>query len=230
MLRRARINRMPSFEGVRPPPNLKNIFHCPLTQENTEYLVLGAGSAGCVVARRLSDAGHRVTLMEAGPSDRQWDWWKAATPAALTYNLDGTKYNWDFWTTPQKHLNGRQIHQPRGKGLGGSSSLNAMVYIRGHPFDFDGWGVDGWAFKDCLPYFKKAQKHQAGGDSFRGGKGLLEVTRRRSQVPAILNEAFVTAGVEAGYGYTEDMNGCVHILILFFKNINCCRFSKHLSC
>eukprot|EP00400_MALV-I_sp_L67-5_P000910 gene910-171_t len=176
-------------------------------QEDTEYLILGAGSAGCVLARRLADAGHRVTLMEAGPSDRQWDFWKAAVPAALTYNLAGTKYNWDYWTTPQKNLDNRRIHQPRGKGLGGSSGLNAMVYIRGHPLDLDGWNVKNWEYKDCLPYYKRAQKHQAGGDEYRGGSGLLEVTRKRTPYPAVLNEAFVKAGVEAGYGYTEDMNG-----------------------
>ena len=132
----------------RPMMALRGFKSIPGAVEDTEYLVLGAGSAGCVVAKRLADAGHRVTILEAGPSDRQWDWWKASAPGALTFNLANTKYNWDYWTTPQTGLDGRRVHQPRGRGLGGSSTINAMAYVRGHPYDLDGWGVDNWKYED----------------------------------------------------------------------------------
>lgn len=179
-------------------------------EEKFDYVILGAGSAGCVLASRLTeDADVRVCLLEAGPSDTgSWDSWKIRMPSALTFNLNGTKYNWDFWTTPQKHLDGRRIHQPRGKMLGGSSGLNAMAYIRGHALDYERWGNEGatgWSYASCLPYFKKAQRHMDGESEYCGGRGPLGVTTGWYENE--LNDAFVKSGVEAGYAHTPDLNG-----------------------
>jgi choline dehydrogenase len=129
-------------------------------------------------------------------------------PAALTYNLATDRLNWFYHTEPQRHLAGRALYWPRGRVWGGSSSLNAMVYVRGHALDYDRWeteGAAGWAYRHCLPYFRRAQQHEAGPDAYRGGAGPLHVTRGRSRNP--LHEAFLTAGQQAGYPLTEDMNG-----------------------
>ncbi|EDQ85342.1 uncharacterized protein MONBRDRAFT_34269 [Monosiga brevicollis MX1] len=179
-------------------------------QEPLTHLIVGAGSAGCVLANRLTEnQNHRVAVLEAGRSDRhQWDSWKIQMPAALTYNLADNRYNWYYYTTPQPELKGRRLPWPRGKVLGGSSSLNAMVYIRGHPLDYDGWesrGARGWSYAECLPYFRKAQTHELGPDAYRGGDGPLHVSRGKEDCE--LFEAFIQAGVDAGYARTEDMNG-----------------------
>eukprot|EP00122_Pirum_gemmata_P007865 Pgem_evm1s7237 len=122
---------------------------------------------------RLTEDQNSVALLEAGMSDvGKWDSWKIQMPAALTFNLGDDKYNWDYWTVPQKHMNGRSLHCPRGKTLGGSSSLNAMVYVRGNALDFERWneeGAPGWSYADVLPYFKKAQSHSEGPSDYRGG-------------------------------------------------------------
>lgn len=163
-----------------------------------------------MLASRLTETSDvSVALLEAGPPDTgRWDSWKIRMPSALTYNLNGDKYNWDYWTTPQQHLNGRRLHQPRGKTLGGSSSLNAMAYIRGHALDYERWGEEGatgWDYASCLPYFRKAQRHMDGASRYTGGEGPLEVTR--GWYDNAFNDAFVKAGQQAGYAYTPDLNG-----------------------
>ena len=175
--------------------------------------MVGAGSAGCVLANRLTeDPGTRLLLVEAGPRDTilgtKWLQWKIHMPAALTYNLCDDKYNWFYHTVPQEHVNNRVMYWPRGRVWGGSSSLNAMVYIRGHAEDYNRWekeGAAGWNYASCLPYFKKAESHSPGGSEYRGGAGPLKVTRYGGQ--KVLDQAWLEAGQQAGYPFTEDMNG-----------------------
>jgi choline dehydrogenase len=170
-----------------------------------DYVIVGAGSAGCVLANRLSEAGARVLVLEAGPVDRTW---KIHMPAALTYNLGDTKYNWGYETESQPHLDGRRMYWPRGRVLGGSSSLNAMVYVRGHALDYDRWAGNGlpeWSYAHVLPYFKRAETCARGGDDYRGDSGPLHVSRGAMRNP--LFAAFIEAGQQAGYLFTPDMNG-----------------------
>src|SRR5207302_2696864 len=133
-----------------------------------DYVIVGAGSAGCVLANRLSaDPDIKVLLLEAGPKDTGW---KIHMPAALTYNLRDDRFNWYYETAPQPHLDGRRLYWPRGRVLGGSSSLNAMVYIRGHARDYDRWaegGCEAWSYAHVLPYFKRAETWSEGGNAYR---------------------------------------------------------------
>jgi choline dehydrogenase len=174
-------------------------------QTTFDYVISGAGSAGCVLARRLSDAGHKVLLLEIGPSDKSWI---IRMPAGLRSAFKPTsKYNWWYYTQAQKHLNNRNIQQPRGRVLGGSSSINGMTWLRGHPLDYDRWqneGAAGWDWASCLPYFKKSENSQATSE-YRGKSGLMYSQVQKNLSP--LNAAFLAAGQEAGFPLTEDVNG-----------------------
>jgi len=171
-----------------------------------DYLIVGAGSAGCVLASRLSeDPAVRVGLIEAGPPDTSV---LIHCPAGLALLAQTRNANWGFETVPQPGLNGRRGYQPRGKVLGGSSSVNAMIYARGHRADYDGWAAEGnpgWSFDEVLPYFKRAEHNERGADVFHGAGGPLNVAELRS--PGRWRERFVQAGVQAGYPRNADFNG-----------------------
>jgi choline dehydrogenase len=171
-----------------------------------DVVVVGAGSAGCVLAHRLSaQPGLVVALLEPGPDDRDW---RIQMPSALAYPLQGTRYDWAFQTEPEPHLGGRRIAHPRGRVLGGSSSVNGMCFVRGHARDFDVWaqqGCRGWSHADVLPYFRRMERHHEPADAFHGGDGPLHITRGEVQNP--LCRAFVEAGRQAGYPLTPDING-----------------------
>ena len=170
-----------------------------------DYVIVGAGSAGCVLAARLTeDAGTRVCLIEAGPRDRSLF---IHMPAALTMPIESRTWNWGYVTGPEPHLGGRTIGQARGRGLGGSSSINGMVWVRGHPADYDRWeaeGLAGWSFADCLPYFRKMESFEGGKDPNRGGDGPLRITRSRADHP--FYEAFLRAGEAYGLPVARDYN------------------------
>jgi choline dehydrogenase len=171
-----------------------------------DYVIVGAGSAGCVLAARLTeDPDIRVALIEAGGPDTDQE---IHIPAAFSQQFK-TRLDWDFDTDPEPGLAGRRAYLPRGKTLGGSSSMNAMIYIRGNPADYDTWAADyqaeGWSWADVLPYFLKAEDNERGGDEFHGAGGPLTVSEGRSNQP--LAAAFVDAGVQAGYEHNYDFNG-----------------------
>ncbi|QEX20859.1 choline dehydrogenase [Hypericibacter adhaerens] len=171
-----------------------------------DYIIVGAGSAGCVLANRLSaDETARVLLIEAGPGDRDWH---LQMPASLAWALQNKTYNWAYQTEPEPFLDGRRMDHPRGKVIGGSSSINGMMYVRGHRRDFDRWaqsGCRGWSYDDVLPYFRKAETYSGGGDEYRGDSGPLNVTEGVITNP--LSKAWIEAAVQAGYPYNPDING-----------------------
>ena len=175
--------------------------------ESYDYVIVGAGSAGCVLADRLSaDGANRVLLLEFGGSDRSIF---IQMPAALAYPMNTKRWNWGYESEPEPHLGGRRLNCPRGKGLGGSSSINGLVYVRGNPFDFERWrneeGARGWGYADVLPYFKRAETRAEGGNEYRGSEGPLSTTYGTLRNP--LHQAWLDAAQQAGYGLTEDYNG-----------------------
>ncbi len=177
-----------------------------MPEEIFDYVIVGAGSAGCVLADRLSADGKcRVLLLEYGGSDRSIF---IQMPSALSIPMNMPKYNWCYHTEPEPHLNGRRMHTPRGKVLGGSSSINGLVYIRGNPQDFERWaaeGAAGWSYRDVLPYFKRAEKRAEGGNEYRGDSGQLHTSYGRMDNP--LHAAWLSAAREAGYPWSTDVNG-----------------------
>ena len=172
-----------------------------------DFIIVGAGSAGCVLANRLSaDSRNRVLLIEAGGSDRSIS---IQMPAALSIPMNRARFNWFFESEPEPNLDGRRVHCPRGKVIGGSSSINGMVYVRGHPCDFDEWqsaGARGWDYAGCLPYFQRAENWIGGADDYRGNGGPLNINTGNDMANP-LYRAFVAAGVQAGYPQTPDYNG-----------------------
>ena len=177
-----------------------------MTAETFDYVIVGAGSAGCVLADRLTESGQdSVLLLEYGGSDRSiW----IQMPSALNVPLNMPRYDWRYYTEPEPNLNNRRLHTPRGKVLGGSSSINGLVYVRGNPLDFERWeseGAAGWGYADVLPYFRRAEAYAGGGNDYRGAEGNL--CTRRGLLTNPLHEAWLAAGREAGYPFTADMNG-----------------------
>jgi choline dehydrogenase len=177
-----------------------------MTPAQFDFIIVGAGSAGCVLADRLSaDGTSTVLLLEYGGSD--WGPF-IQMPSALSYPMNMSLYNWGFESDPEPHLGGRRLATPRGKVVGGSSSINGMVYVRGHARDFDTWeemGARGWGFRHVLPYFKRMEHSHGGEDGWRGTDGPMHVTRGPRRNP--LYQAFIEAGRQAGYPVTDDYNG-----------------------
>ncbi|MEJ1994730.1 MAG: choline dehydrogenase [Limibacillus sp.] len=174
--------------------------------EEVDFIIVGAGSAGCAMAYRLSeDPKNRVLLLEFGGTDMGPF---IQMPAALSYPMNMKTYDWGYWSEPEPHLGGRKLACPRGKVIGGSSSINGMVYVRGHACDYDTWeemGAKGWGYRHVLPYFKRLESSHGGQEGWRGTDGPLHVTRGSRKNP--LFHAFVEAGREAGYPVTQDYNG-----------------------
>lgn len=170
-----------------------------------DFVIVGAGSAGCAMAYRLAEAGASVLVIEHGGSDAGPF---IQMPAALSYPMNMRRYDWGYRSEPEPNLNNRRLAVPRGKVIGGSSSINGMVYVRGHARDYDHWrdqGADGWGYADVLPYFRRMEHSHGGQAGWRGTDGPLHVTRGPRKNP--LFHAFVEAGRQAGYGVTEDYNG-----------------------
>ncbi len=174
--------------------------------EDFDYVVVGSGSAGSVLAHRLSEDGrNRVLVLEQGGSDRSVF---IQMPSALAIPMNSPRYDWGYRTEPEPHLGGRSLHCPRGKVIGGSSSINGMVYVRGHALDFERWaeeGAAGWSYGDVLPYFRRAETRAEGGDAYRGDSGPLNTSYGRRANP--LYRCFIEAGRQAGYAESPDLNG-----------------------
>jgi len=177
-----------------------------LNDQSFDYVIVGAGSAGCVLADRLSADGRcRVLLLEYGGSDRSIF---IQMPSALSIPMNMPKYNWFYHTEPEPNLNNRRMHTPRGKVLGGSSSINGLVYIRGNPEDFNRWaaeGASGWSYRQVLPYFRRAEARAEGGDAYRGDAGKLKTCYGSLKNP--LHASWLAAATQAGYRATKDVNG-----------------------
>jgi choline dehydrogenase len=177
-----------------------------MKMNNYDYVIVGGGSAGCVLAERLSENENTsVCLIEAGPKDTHP---AIHVPVGLLWMMFSKKMNWHINTQPEKQLSGRELFWPRGKTLGGSSSSNAMCYIRGHASDYDHWqslGCAGWSYNDVLPYFKRSEDQERGADGYHGAGGPLSVSNLKT--PSKLSDMYVNAGVQAGFDRNEDFNG-----------------------
>ncbi|WP_434583835.1 choline dehydrogenase [Klebsiella sp. R390] len=178
-----------------------------MSTKRYDYIIVGAGSAGCVLANRLTeDPDVKVLVIEFGGSDKSII---IQMPSAFSLPMNTKKFNWHYETEPEPYLDGRRLHCPRGKVLGGSSSINGLVYIRGHAYDFDEWeslGAKNWGYRNCLPYFRKAESFKFGGDDYRGSEGPLS-TNNGNNMQNPLYGAWVEAGTQAGYIKTDDTNG-----------------------
>ncbi len=180
-----------------------------MAEAEYDYIIVGGGSAGCALANRLSaDPANSVLVLEAGRTDWKWDVF-IHMPAALAYPIGSRFYDWKYESEPEPHMNGRRVYHARGKVLGGSSSINGMIFQRGNPGDFQKWaeqpGMDQWDYAHCLPYFKRMENCLAGEDEWRGGDGPLILERGPATNP--LFEAFLEAGPQAGFRRTDDVNG-----------------------
>ena len=181
----------------------------PTPKSSYDYVIVGGGSAGCALANRLSaDPTKRVLVLEAGRRDYKWDVF-IHMPAALAFPIGSRFYDWKYESEPEPHMNGRRVYHARGKVLGGSSSINGMIFQRGNPLDYERWGADpgmgSWDYAHCLPYFKKMESCIVGGDEFRGDHGPLPLERGAAK--SALFEAFFQAVQQAGYPLTKDVNG-----------------------
>jgi len=180
-----------------------------VTDTTYGYIIIGGGSAGCALANRLSaDPANQVLVLEAGRKDWKWDVF-IHMPAALTYPIGSRFYDWKYESEPEPFMNGRRVYHARGKVLGGSSSINGMIFQRGNPMDYDKWadepGMEHWSYEDCLPYFKRMENRLVGDDEWRGGDGPLKVETGPATNP--LFDAWLKAGPEAGFHSTDDVNG-----------------------
>ena len=170
-------------------------------RDRYDFVIVGGGSAGCALANRLSaDPSNTVLVLEAGRMDWRWDVF-IHMPAALTYPIGSRFYDWKYETEPEPHMGGRRVYHARGKVIGGSSSINGMIFQRGNPMDFDKWstepGMDAWSYAHCLPYFKRMEQRLVGGDEWRGDDGPLRLETGPADNP--LFDAWLAAGEEAGF-------------------------------